>query len=467
MINIKNLTVNGKGSLLNGTTFIYPKGEEVAFDDLEEFIQSNGSLAKDYKANLDMYLGDHEILTDTTEKNGPNNKLVANLAHYIVDTFNGFFMGIPPKITIDEKNKNENLQQWNDTNSLQDKLNELSKQTDIYGRSFAFLYQNEDSETEIAYSSPLNAFMIYDDSIGHAPVAFVRYQYDEDNKLSGTVYLADEIKEFSSDGFIESDEPSVNQFGIVPAVEFYANEERQGVFENVKTLINGLDKALSQKANQNEYFDNGYLKILGADLDTDGDGKPDIDLTDNGIIYSPDQAAADAVVEFISKPDGDSMQEHLLDRLSSMIFQISMVPNLNDEAFSGNSSGVALQYKLLAMRNLAASKERKFTQSLRRLYRIAFKAGTILPEKESDSWQDLKFQFTRNMPVNLADEADTASKLQGIVSKETQLSTLSIVDDPKAEIGRMADEQKEADKQLADSNPANYDFNQQNNDKEQ
>lgn len=466
MINIADLTVNGKGSLLNGTTFIYPKGEELVFDDLKEFIRSNGALSKGYKSNLDMYLGTHEIL-DAIKKNGPNNKLVANMAHYVVDTFNGFFMGIPPKITIDEKDKNEKLQQWNDTNSLQDKLNELSKQTDIYGRSFAFLYQNEDSETEIAYSSPLNAFMIYDDSIGHAPVAFVRYQYDEDNKLSGTVYLADVIKEFSGDGFIESDESSVNQFGVVPAVEFYANEERQGVFENVKTLIDGLDKALSQKANQNEYFDNGYLKILGADLDTDGDNKPDIDLTDNGIIYSPDVAAADAVVEFISKPDGDSMQEHLLDRLTSMIFQISMVPNLNDEAFSGNSSGVALQYKLLAMRNLAASKERKFTQSLRRLYKIAFSAGTILKESESDSWQDLKFQFTRNMPVNLADEADTASKLQGIVSKETQLSTLSIVDDAKAEIDRMADEQKDASKQAADNNPANYDFNQQQDDEDQ
>ncbi len=33
---------------------------------------------------------------------------------------------------------------------------------------------------------------------------------------------------------------------------------------------------------------------------------------------------------------------------------------------------------------------------------------------------------------NLGDEAETAKNLEGITSKETQLKTLSVVDDPKA-----------------------------------
>lgn len=47
------------------------------------------------------------------------------------------------------------------------------------------------------------------------------------------------------------------------------------------------------------------------------------------------------------------------------------------------------------------------------------------------------------MPRNDADEAATASTLNGIVSKETQLSVLSIVDDPKKEIERMQEEEKD------------------------
>ena len=47
------------------------------------------------------------------------------------------------------------------------------------------------------------------------------------------------------------------------------------------------------------------------------------------------------------------------------------------------------------------------------------------------------------MPRNDADEAATAATLNGIVSKETQLSVLSIVDDPKKEIERMQEEEKD------------------------
>ncbi|MEI3218470.1 MAG: phage portal protein [Lachnoclostridium sp.] len=37
-------------------------------------------------------------------------------------------------------------------------------------------------------------------------------------------------------------------------------------------------------------------------------------------------------------------------------------------------------------------------------------------------------------PANISDEADTAGKLEGIVSKETQLKTLSIVDNVQDEL---------------------------------
>ena len=42
----------------------------------------------------------------------------------------------------------------------------------------------------------------------------------------------------------------------------------------------------------------------------------------------------------------------------------------------------------------------------------------------------------RNMPEDLASEAAVAGSLSGIVSEQTQLSVLSCVDDPAAEISR-------------------------------
>ena len=443
-----------KGQVVEGNVFIYPKDDEITMADLLKFISKNKSLAEEYKHNLEMYKGNHNILNKQPRQFGPDNKLVANLPHYIVDTYNGFFTGIPPKVTLDDKETNSLLQEWNDENSLQDKLSEISKQADIFGRSLAFVYQDEDSQTRIAYSSPVNSFMVYDDTVSRQPLAFVRYWKNTDGIQVGMVYYSDKTISFEGSKF--GDE-MLNPYKMVPAVEFYGNEERQGVFYNVKTLIDELDRVLSQKANQVEYFDNAYLKILGVDLDQDGDGKPDADLIGNQMIYSPDADATNATVDFISKPDGDNMQEHIIDRLVSMIYQISMVANLNDEAFAGNSSGVALQYKLLPMRNMAANKERKFRQALRRLYRIVFSVGTVLPEVHSEDWRELVFTFKRNLPDDISNDADIAQRLQGMVSQETLLSILPFVNDPQEEIKRINKEKQENMQQALKYGPAALD----------
>lgn len=447
-------TINGKGQIIDGHIFIYPReDEETIIDtpDLLSFMRRNIQYSQEYKHNMNMYLSDHDIIHQQRRMYGPDNRLVANLPHYIVDTYNGFFTGIPPKITLDDKSEDNELQQWNDANSFQDKLSEISKQADIYGRSFAFIYQDEESNTCVAYSSPIESFMVYDDTVARKPLAFVRYWKDTESGLwTGMVYYANKVQEFT--GTSVQDSKQENLYGMVPAVEFYGNEERQGVFDNVKTLIDELDRVLSQKANQVEYFDNAYLKVLGLDLDQDGDGKPDPDLIGNQMIYSPNADATNADVDFISKPDGDNMQEHIIDRLVSLIYQVSMVANLNDEAFAGNSSGVALQYKLLPMRNMAANKERKFTQALRKLYRIVFSIDNVLNDK--NAWQNLHFDFKRNLPINLSEEADTLAKLSGITSKETAFRNSRLIDDPKKEIERMRKEKQEDMRQALQYSPS-------------
>lgn len=416
---------------------------------------------------MDYYLGHHPVLEQPAKQTGADNRLVVNLPKYLVDTYNGFFSGIAPKISLDDDKENQKLQDWNNTNSFVDKLNEISKQADIYGKSYAFVYQDEDSQTRVTYCSPSHAFMVYDDTVNREPLAFVRYHYDNssDATAKGTIYYADASYDFVGPAI--NPELTPNLYKLVPAVEFYENEERQGVFDGCITLINELDRALSQKANQVEYFDNAYLYMLGIQLEKDRDtGQPMLDLKNDRFIYAPADTAVNGKIGFVSKPDGDNMQENLINRLTEWIFQTAMIPNMNDQAFSGNSSGVALQYKLLPMKNRASNKERKFVHSLRHLYQIIFSVGTVLPDSSKNKWQDLSFQFTRNMPANIADEVNSAVNASGIVSKETALSLLSFIDDPKSEINRMEKEKDEEMKRVSQLSPAAMDFQKVNSDDE-
>lgn len=447
----QRLTAVGDGMVDRYGRFLWPLDEELTPEAVKSFINYHKSvMLQNYDVQSDAYLGNHQILQGPRRKNRPDNRIMINLPKYIVESNTGYFMGIPPKIALPNATNNVKLQTWLDMNSFQDQLTELSKQTDIHGNGFMFLYQDENSDTRIAIASPEDAFMIYDDSIQHRPVAFVRPYYNTNQELRGEVYTKDYRFDLSDTmTFNAPTTDNANPFKAVPAVEFFENEERQGVLDNIISLNDALEKLLSQKSNQNEYFDNSYLKILGVQLPEkiDEKGNPipgtvDLDILNNNVIYSPDTDATKGVIDFITKPDNDQMQEHEIDRLTGLIYKISMVANMDDEAFAGNVSGVALLYKLLPMKNMAATKERKFTQSLRRVFQLLFSVQTGMAAE--DDWQALTFHFKRNLPINLDDEANTAKTLEGIVSKETQLSTLDIVDDPKAEIERMAKESNDA-----------------------
>ena len=132
-------------------------------------------------------------------------------------------------------------------------------------------------------------------------------------------------------------------------------------------MIDAYNKAISEKANDVDYFADAYLKILGAKL------KPEDlqELRRNRIINFEGEDAGALIVEFLQKPNGDTTQENLINRLEKLIFQISMVANISDENF-GTSSGIALKYKLQAMSNLALTKQRKFTSGMNRRYKLIF-----------------------------------------------------------------------------------------------
>ncbi len=137
-------------------------------------------------------------------------------------------------------------------------------------------------------------------------------------------------------------------------------------FESTWSMINAYNKAISEKANDVDYFADAYLKIIGAKVDRDR-----IVHTRNNRIINFDEESNTVDVGFLQKPNADGSQENLINRLERLIFQMSMTPNINDENF-GTSSGIALKYKLLSMSNLAKAKERKFTGALDRRYKLIF-----------------------------------------------------------------------------------------------
>ena len=418
--------------------FRLAKEKELTDNKLNKFLAEHRNLTQGrYKELEEAYRTDYPIMhLPLKPAYKPDNRIAVNFAKYIVDTMNGYFIGHPIKITAEEGNEEiDNYVQLLDQYNDQDDNNaELSKLCSIFGKAYEMYYVDEEGNIGITYVSPMEAFMIYDDSVLERPRAFVRLYIDEDEVLHGSISDETTVRHFVQNGKLVWEDEKIHGFDGVPATEYRENEEAMGIFEPVLTMINAYNKAISEKANDVDYFADAYLKILGTQLDAE-----ELKNIRSDRIINFDGDINGVSVDFLSKPNGDTTQENLIDRLERLIFQISMVANISDENF-GTSSGIAMKYKLQAMSNLAKTKERKFVSGMNRRYRLIF--SNPVSGMKQDDWMKLHFKFTQNVPANLLDEAQIAAQLSGIVSEETQLSVLSIVDDVNAEIEKKEAEEK-------------------------
>ena len=418
--------------------FRLPSDEELTPEKLGKFLwKHNAEIAFRYQRLFNAYMTDYPIFHQVPKPDWkPDNRIAVNFAKYIVDTMNGFFIGIPIKITSEDEKVNNYVEMLDQYNDQDDNNSELSKLCDIFGKGYEMYYTDDEANICITYVSPMDAFMIYDDSVLERPRYFVRTYMDSDNVLHGSVSDDEKVRYFVLKGKIQfEDYEKEHGFAGVPATEYRENKEEIGIFEPVLTMIDAYNKAISEKANDVDYFADAYMKVLGAKLDEEGIKE----IRSNRIINFPGNYDGSGLeVDFLQKPNGDTTQENLIDRLEKLIFQISMVANISDENF-GTSSGIALKYKLQAMSNLAKTKERKFTSGMNRRYKLIFshpRSGM-----KSDDWVKLHYQFTPNFPANLLDESQIAGNLAGITSRKTQLKVLSVVDNVDEEMQRIEEEQ--------------------------
>lgn len=424
--------------------------EEIDLETLGMFLNKHQFWVQNrYKPLMDAYMTRYPIFElPPKPEYKPDKRIAVNFAKYITDTMNGFFIGIPIKIDCDDQKVADYVEYLDQYNDQDDNNAELSKLCSIYGKGYEMYYVDDRGEIGIAYLSPEDAFMIYDDSILERPRYFCRVYKDADNTVYVSVSDETRVQYASFEGglhWVPGDE-KIHGFNGVPATEYRENEEEIGIFEPVLTMINEYNEAISEKANDVAYFADAYLKVLGALVSEDTLKQ----IRDNRIINFPGMLEKNQlVVDFLQKPDGDTSQEHLLDRLQTLIFQISMVANISDENF-GTSSGIALKYKLQAMSNLALTKQRKFTSGMNRRYMLIF--SNPVSGMNPDDWVKLRYTFTQNMPANLLEESQIAGNLAGIVSQQTQLSILSCVDNVQQEIEQI---KRDEENRLTDGFPTN------------
>lgn len=406
------------------------------------------SCIKEFKENRlptltklkEYYDGKHEIENRSRSSGLPNTKIVNGYPRYIVVMASSYLAGNPIGYSsVEQEELLKSILSEYDSGNIDSVDSELAVQASLYGVGLEIAYLNEDGKPRSATIDPRSAFVVYDDTVEHEPLMGILWRdvKGEDGVVKETAcdaYTEDSVTSFSGKDIDtlsgDSTKTEANYFDGIPIIEFWNNSDETGDFESVLSLIDAYDILQSDRVNDKQQFVDSLLVFTGIS-DVISGGNPD-DTRSLGQRLREDKAIAlpdrDAQIEWLSRQMSESDTQTLSGALNADIHKMSMIPDLTDQNFAGNSSGVAMRYKLLGLEQLTKIKERWFREALRQRMRL-YVSAMRLAGAQTLEINSVRIIFTRALPLNEMEIAQTLSTLHEFVPEELLLQRVSFIDD--------------------------------------
>lgn len=421
--------------------YILPRGTEPEGKTIASLIRSRDR-KKDIKAYnlLEKYYNSGDVLLRRTP-----HKLYAitNYARYITKTNTGYFLGNPVSYSANDKVNLDSILQKYTAQTISTLDYELATDASIFGHAFEQVYVDEGREPKSTKIDPRNIILVHDDTVNHNKMFAVIYSGQRSSQeYDVTILDSGNITEGKLTGDVLAiDKQMPHIFGEVPIVEYINSSDRVGDYEPVLSLIDARNILQSDRVLDRERLVDAILAFYGTAFSEEQRKQ----LKNSRMLSN---LPPDAKVEYIVKNINEADASVLLKAITDDIHMISMTPNMTDENFASNSSGVALSYKLIAFEQHIKDKERYFEKGL--MDRLGLYYQFVNSTKDDAIAKDaVDIIFSRDLPKNDYETAQLINLLldSGLVDRETLAGRLSFVKDPK-EIVVQAQKEKEEDLKL-------------------
>lgn len=470
------------------------------------------------------YEGDNDIhyWKSDKSKNRADNRIASGHPRYITTMRVGYSLGKgiqylynspTDKPGVDNEQADVLMQEINEFNQEVDEEyieKTLKKSLSVTGRAFELLYTTtlmktdgkQNVNVELTVLDPANAFVVYDTNIHQNSLFGVYYylvNFNDKPMYYVTAYTDTKVYHYEPISSIGakltlSGKPEEHFFGRVPITEYSNNDERLGDWEPDLDLIDSYDKAISEMANSEEDFSNATL-VVNGDIDVPKTMKKPVKDSDGNIIYdengemvweidpnSPYLNTLSKVMylkpSIINNANGgvtvvpssaqyltkelpiDNWKTHI-DEIVRDIYTDTNTPNVNDENFGGNSSGVAMAYKLFGSDQIRETQNDLFSRGVKRRLRLVahfWGIKNVIPDETLVN--NVTLNFPPNLPKNDTETITNAMNLlKAGASQETVFGYLT------AATGVKQEEEMQRKKEQAENDPDRLDanmFNQQN-----
>lgn len=423
-----------------GRQVIYTKANLITDANVVEELQKAISIHKQNAIEIQYldsyYKGDQPILY-RHKKNRPevNNKVVVNLAQFIVDVNASNVVSEPIQYVLrgTDEAKSAQLREVNsyliDTDKECDDI-ELCRWRSICGTAYRYVGQEETEHLfasapfTLSVEDPTKTFVCYYNN--KVPAFSCQIRLNEDNKEVFWIYTAQKWYKIVDDEIKES---GTNGNGAIPVVEYPNNERRLSDIEITITLTDEINRLAADRANGIEQYVSSWVKFINCDIDIEKFRE----LREEGFfsVKSNNGSEGKADVELMGRELDQSQTQVAVDDLIDKLLIIQGIANREGNTGGDTGSAVYLRNGGNAQEQKAKFNEPIFKRSEKNTLRLVLNILRI-KQQMSLTPSDVEIKITRSKNTNMLTKAEVLRMLLDCgIEESIAIKTVDLFSDPE------------------------------------
>ena len=269
----------------------------------------------------------------------------------------------------------------------------------------AFDTDSDEAPFEMYTLDPRDSFVVYSTDVKRKRMMGVKYNTDEHGFKTYSVYT-------DAYCFIIEDEKVTKAvahgLGMVPIVEYPANNARLGSFEIVLPLLDAINNIESNRMDGIEQFIQSFMKFINCDIDEEKFKA----LKDLGAIKIKSADGQPADVDIVTSELDQSQTQVTKDDAYKAILSICGLPSMSDGSTSdsSNNGAVILKNGWQGAETRAKDSELMFKRSEKEILKLVLKLCDGLADLKL-KLKDIDMKFTRRNYDNIQSKSQVLATM--------------------------------------------------------
>lgn len=404
---------------LFGRRVIYSDVEEINAENVLDVINRARVVHEKNKVEIDFlykyYKGDQPILYRKKDiRPEICNKIVENRANEVVSFKVGYLCGEPIQYISrsGESNIAEQVGKLNDMMLVESKATkdkDLLEWQHVVGTAYRMVAVSTDSEAESPFElytlEPGSAFVIYSSKVGNKVLAGVHIGTNSEGETVYSVYTDRMFFEVTGIGALKA---RPHALGLVPIIEYPANNARMGAFETVIPILDAINTVTSNRIDGVEQFVQSLMKFINCEIDKETFAT----LQQMGAISIKSTDGQNADVEILTQELNQQQTQTLVDYMYQTVLTICGMPNRNGNGSSTSDTGAAslLRDGWTLAEARAKDSELMFKRSEREMLKVVLRICRTLAGMDL-KLADVETKFTRRNYENIQTKAQVLCEM--------------------------------------------------------